>query len=265
MRIMKFPPLLMTIGTLSLIAVSISHVHSASVARVNGVAIPQSRMDLMIKANVAQGQEDTPEMRKALRENIIAEEIMAQEAVKKGLDRSPEVIAQMELSRQAVLVRAFQADYIKKNQVSDETLRKEYEILKVQMGDKEYNARHILVENEAEAKSIIASLKSGGDFHKIASEKSKDEGSKDKGGELGWSPSAAYVRPFAEALTALQKGGMTETPVKTAFGWHIIKLEDVRPMKVPPFEEVKQNIQQRILQREFASAVQELRSQAKVE
>ncbi len=265
MRLMKSSPLLMIISTLSLIVIFTSQVHSASVARVNGVAIPQSRMDLMVKANVAQGQKDSPEMRKALRENIIAEEIMAQEAIKKGLDRSAEVKAQIELSRQAVLVRAYQADYIKNNKVSDETLRKEYEMLKVQMGDKEYKARHILVENENDAKSIISNLKSGADFNKIAKEKSKDEGSKEKGGELGWSPSAAYVRPFAEALMKLQKGRMTEAPIKTAFGWHVIKLEDVRPMKIPPFAEVKQNIQQRILQREFASTVQELRSKAKVE
>lgn len=265
MRQMKFSPLSMMVGLFSLIVIS-SNAYSASVARVNGVAIPQSRMDLMVKANVAQGQKDSPEMRKALRENLIAEEIMAQEAKKKGLDRTADVKAQIELSRQAVLVRAYQADYIKKNKVSDETLRKEYEMLKLQMGNKEYKARHILVENENEAKSIIANLKRRpADFNKIASQKSKDEGSKAKGGELGWSPSAAYVRPFSEALMKLKKGGMTDAPIKTAFGWHVIKLDDVRPMKVPPFEEVKQNIQQRILQREFAATVQELRSKAKVE
>jgi len=169
------------------------------------------------------------------------------------------------LARQRVLGSAIQADYINNNQVSDETLRKEYEILKLQMDDKEYKPRHILVANENEAREIIANLKKGADFGKIAAEKSLDDGSKNNGGELDWSPSASYVRPFAEALEKLEKGKITETPVKTSFGWHVIRLDDVRPMQVPPFEEVKENMQQRVLQREFGTVVQELRSSAKVE
>ncbi len=254
------------VSIFSLIVMSTAQAQAATaVAKVNGVIIPQSRLELMVKANIAQGQADNPEMRKALRENLITEEILAQEAIKKGLDRDQEIVTQLELSRQAVLVRAFQANYIKNNVVSDETLRKEYEILKVQMGDKEYKARHILVENENEARDIIASLKKGADFGKIASEKSRDDGSKDNGGELDWSPAAAYVRPFAETLEKLQKGKFTEEPVQTSFGWHVIELTDVRPMTFPPFDEIKQNIQQRVLQREFAAVVQDLRSKAKVE
>lgn len=255
----------MTVSILSLITLAAQAQSSGVVAKVNGVAIPQSRLELMVKASVAQGQTDGPEMRKALRENLIAEEILAQEAAKKKLDKDSDVIAQLEIARQAVLVRAYQADYIKKNVVSDETLRKEYEMLKVQMGDKEYKARHILVDSENAAKDIIANLKKGGNFAKIAEEKSLDEGSKENGGELNWSPPAAYVRPFSEALVKLSKGGLTEQPIQTSFGWHVIQLMDTRPMEVPPFEEVKQNIQQRVLQREFATVVQELRSKAKVE
>lgn len=264
MRLTKFLQV-MIVGILGLTALSVQAQSKGVVAKVNGVAIPESRLELMVKANVAQGQPDGPEMRKALRENLIAEEILAQEATKKKLDKDPEVIAQLELSRQAVLVRAFQADYIKKNAVSDDVLRKEYEVLKVQMGDKEYKARHILVGSESEARDIIASLKKGANFAKIAEEKSKDDGSKENGGELNWSPPAAYVRPFAEALVKLSKGGLTEQPVQTSFGWHVIQLMDIRPMEVPAFEEVKQNIQQRVLQREFATVVQDLRSKAKVE
>tara|TARA_R110002073_G_scaffold78782_2_gene189728 strand:+ start:1613 stop:2410 length:798 start_codon:yes stop_codon:yes gene_type:complete len=265
MRLTKFSQL-MIVGIFSLVAMSTAQAQStATLAKVNGKIIPQSRLDLMVKANVAQGQKDGPEMRKALRENIIAEEIMAQEAIKKKLDKDSEVIAQLELSRQSVLVRAFQADYIRNNAVDDETLRKEYEILKVQMGDKEYKARHVLVASEKEAQDIVASLKKGADFSKIAAAQSKDEGSKEKGGELDWSPSAAYVRSFSEALTKLQKGKFTEVPIKTSFGWHVIQLDDIRPMTIPPFEEVKDNIQQRILQREFAAVIQDLRSKAKVE
>lgn len=264
MRLTKFSQV-MIVSIFGLVAISAQAQSTGVVAKVNGVEIPQSRLELMVKANVAQGQPDGPEMRKALRENLIAEEILAQEAVKKRLDLDPEVVAQLAMSRQAVLVRAFQADYIKNNVVSDDTLRKEYEILKVQMGDKEYKARHILVESESAARDIIASLKKGGNFAKIAEEKSIDDGSKENGGELNWSPPAAYVRPFSEALVKLSKGKLTEQPVQTSFGWHVIELMDIRPMEVPPFEEVKQNIQQRVLQREFATVVQDLRSKARVE
>jgi len=264
MRLTKFSQLIV-VGAFGVFALSAHAQSTTAVATVNGVEIPNSRLELMVNASVAQGQVDGPEMRRALRENLIAEEIIAQEALKNKLEQDPEVIAQLEVSRQAVLVRAYQADYIRNNIVSDETLQKEYEILKVQMGNQEFKARHILVENESEAKEIIASLKKRGDFAKIAAEKSIDEGSKDEGGVLNWSPSAAYVRPFAEALASLEKGKLADEPVHTSFGWHVIELMDTRPMEIPPFEEVKQNIQQRILQREFAEVVQELRSKAKVE
>jgi peptidyl-prolyl cis-trans isomerase C len=169
------------------------------------------------------------------------------------------------MARQTALVRASQVDYIKNHPVSDEVLRKEYETVKTQMGDKEYKAHHVLVASEAEAKDIIARIKKGTKLEKIAEDKSLDTGSKNKGGELDWSPAASYVQPFAEALTKLTKGQLTEQPVKTPFGWHVIRLDDVRPLKVPPFEEIKQNLAQRVLQRQFAASVGELRSKAKVE
>ncbi|MDV6344410.1 peptidyl-prolyl cis-trans isomerase [Nitrosomonas sp. Is37] len=250
----------------SFIVTSLHAQSTAAVAKVNGVVIPQARLDFMVKAAVAQGQPESSEMRNALRENLIAEEIIVQEALKKGLDRDPDVITQTELARQAILVRAYQADYIKNNTVSDDVLRREYDAVKAQMGDKEYKARHILVETEAEAKDIIASLKKkGASFEKLAGEKSIDVGSKNNGGELGWSAAAAYVKPFAEALQNLKKGSTTEKPVQTSFGWHVIRLEDVRTAVTPPFEEVKSNMQQRVLQRNFATTVQDLRGKAKVE
>jgi len=253
------------VSSLSFVAMAVHAQSAGTMARVNGVAIPQSRLDFMVKASGMQGQEDGPELRKALRENLITEEILAQEAVKKGLDRNPDVVAQIEIAKQAALIRAFQADYIENNKVNDDTLRREYDMLKVQMGDKEYKARHILVERESEARDIIANLKRGGDFARIAAEKSLDEGSKTSGGELNWSPPAAYVRPFAEALTRLQKGRLSDEPVQTNFGWHVIELLDTRTMDVPAFDEVKENMRQRVLQREFAAFVQDLRAKAKVE
>lgn len=238
---------------------------SGTVAKVNGVAIPQSRLDLVIKAAVAQGQPDSAEMRNALRENLITEEILTQEAIKKGLDRHPDVVTQIDLARQGILIRAYQADFAKNNPVSDSELRKEYEAVKSQMGDKEYKARHILVETEQEAKDLTASLKKGGVFEKLASERSIDTGSKGNGGELGWSSAAVYVKPFADALTKLKKGETTSQPVQTPFGWHIIRLDDIRTAVPPSFDEVKQNMQQRVLQRKFAAMIESLRKAAKVE
>lgn len=271
MRFMKFSQLTV-LGISGLIAVTTAQAQSTAqpqsntpMAKVNGVAIPQSRLEFIIKARAAQGQPDSPETRKALREDLITEEIIAQDALKKGLDKDPDFISQMEIARLTALVRAYQIDYVKNHPVSDEELRQEYEALKTQMGDKEYKAHHILVGTEAEAKDIIARIKKGGKLDKIAQEKSLDAGSKNKGGELEWSPAGSYVQPFAEALTKLNKGQLTEQPVKTPFGWHVIRLDDVRPLKIPPFEEIKQNLAQRVLQRQFANFVADLRTKAKVE
>lgn len=261
MYLRKFLLLMFVMITGSVIA---SSLFAQTVAKVNGVAIPQARLDFMVKAAIAQGQQDSTELRNSLRENLIAEEIVAQ-AVKSGLDKSSDVITQIELARQAILVRAYQAEYIKNNAVGDDILRREYEDVKSQMGDKEYKARHILVETEKEAKDIIAALKKGGAFDKLAKEKSIDTGSKGNGGELGWSSAGAYVKPFADALQNLKKGNTTEQPVHTSFGWHVVRLEDVRPAVAPPFEEVKTNMQQRVLQRNFAATIQNLRNSAKVE
>lgn len=265
MRFMKFSQLTV-FGIFSLIAVTTAQAQSAStMAKVNGVAIPQSRLEFIVKARAAQGQADSPETRKALRDDLIAEEVIAQDALKKGLDKDPDFTAQLEIARLTALVRAYQIDYVKNHPVSDEELHKEYDALKSQMGDKEYKAHHILVATEAEAKDVIARIKKGGKFDKIAQEKSLDTGSKSKGGELEWSPAASYVQPFAEALTKLNKGQLTDQPVKTPFGWHVIRLDDVRPLKIPPFEEIKQNLAQRVLQRQFATFVADLRAKAKVE
>lgn len=265
MHFMKFSQFTVPVIA-GLIAVTTVHAQAPTpMAKVNGIAIPQSRLEFIVKARAAQGQADTPETRKTLRDDLISEEVIAQDALKKGLDKDPDFISQLEIARLTALVRAYQIDYVKSHPVSDEELRKEYESLKTQMGDKEYKAHHILVSTEAEAKDVIARIKKGGKFDKIAQEKSLDAGSKNKGGELDWSPAGSYVQPFAEALTKLNKGQLTEQPVKTPFGYHVIRLDEVRPLKIPPFEEIKQNLAQRVLQRQFATFVADLRGKAKVE
>jgi len=237
---------------------------SGKFATVNGVAIPQARFDLLLKQSTAQGQPDNPELHKSLRENLIVQEIISQEAAKKGLDKSSEIALQMDLAKQNVLVRAYIQDYLKSHPVSDDALKAEYDKIKVQMGDKEYKARHILVEKQDEAKDIIAKLKKGEKFEKLA-EKSKDPGSKANGGDLGWNSPATFVKPFSDALVKLQKGKFTTEPLQTQFGWHVIQLEDVRETKPPAFELVKNNLSQRLQQQQIDKMISEVKAKAKVE
>ena len=238
---------------------------AAAVAKVNGKEIPQSRADFVIKANAAQGQADTPELRSRVREVLIRNELLAQEAAKKGLDKTPEFISQVELNRQEALVNAFIQDFVKNNPVSEETVKAEYDRAKTQAGDMEYKARHILVKDEAEAKAIIAQIKKGGSFDKIAAQKSQDPGSKDKGGDLDWAPGGRYVPAFSDALKKLKKGQMTDVPVQTQFGWHVIRVDDERAMKFPPIDEVRPQIQQGLQRQAIEKHITDLRGKAKVE
>ena len=232
---------------------------------VNGVTIPQSRIDAMNRELSSQGQPDTPERQQAVKEELVNREVLSQAAAKRGLDKNPDIAAQMDMARQAVLVRALFEEEVKKNPITDAQLEQQYEVFKGSMGTNEYKVRHILVDKEDDAKAIIAELNKGGDFAKIAKEKSKDPGSKDNGGDLDWGPSARYVKPFADAVTGMQKGQTTATPVKTDFGYHVIRLDDVRPLQVPPFAELKEQFRQRAQQAQIQKLVQELRLKAKIE
>ena len=232
---------------------------------VNGVVIPQSRMDAMNRELNAQGQPDTAERHNAVKEELVNREVIAQAATRRGLDKNPDIAAQMEMARQAVLVRALFEDEVKKNPITDAQLEAQYTQFKASMGTNEYKVRHILVDKEEDAKAIIAELNKGGDFAKIAKDKSKDPGSKDNGGDLDWGPSARYVKPFADAVTSMQKGQTTPAPVKTDFGYHVIRLDDVRPLTVPPFSELKEQFRQRAQQQQIQKMVMDLRSKAKVE
>ena len=231
---------------------------------VNGVTIPQARIDFLLKQSAAQGQPSTPELHKSIIDNLVAQEVMSQAAEKKGLGKDADVVTQVELSKQNILARAYIQDHLKTNPITDDALKGDYDKLKVQMGDKEYKARHILVEKQEEAKDIIAKLKKGEKFEKLA-EKSKDPGSKANGGELGWNSPATFVKPFSEAMAKLQKGKFTTEPVQTQFGWHVILLEDTRDMKAPSFDEVKNNLRQHAQQQQVEKLINDLKAQAKVE
>ena len=205
----------------------------------------QSMYDFLLKERLATGQQpDSPQLRELIRDELINRELVMREAKKKGLDKDPAIKASMELNSQTVLVRAYMQDYVRANPPTDDQLKKDYEAIKSALGSKEYRARHILVEKEDEAKEIITLLQKGDKFEKLA-ERSKDPGSKEKGGDLDWASPANFAKPFSDAMVGLQKGKFTPTPVQTQFGWHVIMLEDVRDTKAPSFEEVKPNLTQR--------------------
>lgn len=236
---------------------------SKAVATVNGQPIPQSVYDAFVSEQKAQGAQDNAELQGAVKEELIRRELLAQEAKKKGLDKKGTVPGQVELAKQAVLIRAFLADYVQAHPITEERLKAEYEGIKANLGSTEYKARHVLVDKEDDAKAIIAKLDKGEKFSELAKQ-SKDPGSKDKGGELGWSSPAAYVKPFGDALTKLKKGEYTKAPVKSDFGYHVIQLDDSRPMTPPPYEQVKQQLQQRASQQQVEQLVKDLRAKAKV-
>lgn len=253
---------------LGAIATSPVYADTKSAAMVNGVSVSQELLDLRVKEVVAQGQVDSPDLRQKIRDDLINREIVAQEAVKKNFDKQPDVAQQLEMAKQTVLVAAFMQDYVKNHPISDDEIAQEYNRLKVTLGSNEYKVRHILVEKESDAKSIAAKLAKGANFDKLAKANSKDAGSKDHGGDLGWIPvgniPTSFVKPFGDAVMTLKKGQLS-APIKSQFGWHIIKLEDVRDLKLPPLNDIKLQIAQRMHQQAIQKVVSDLRAKAKIE
>nr|WP_315430454.1 peptidylprolyl isomerase [uncultured Albidiferax sp.] len=236
-----------------------------NVAIVNGKAVPKSRVETLAQQVAQSGRQITPELEGQIKEEVIAREVFMQEAQKRGLDATDSYKTQLDLARQTLLIRELFADYQKTHPVTDADMQAEYDKFVAANGGKEYKASHILVEKESEAKAIIAQLKKGGNFAAIAKKSSKDPGSGAKGGDLDWANPSSYVKEFTEALILLKKGQTTDTPVKSQFGYHIIRLDDERQAQLPKFEEVKPQIGQQLQQQKLAAFQQELRAAAKVE
>ena len=236
-----------------------------NVATVNGKPVPKSRVDLLLNQATKGGQQRSPELEQRAREEVVLREIFAQEAEKKGIPASADYRAQMELVRQSVLIRELFEDFKKKNPVTDAEARAEYEKFKAQSAGTEYRARHILVENEDDAKKLITQIKGGAKFEELAKKNSKDTGSGENGGDLDFAKSDAYVPEFSKAMTSLKKGEMTDTPVKSQFGYHIIRLDDVREAKFPDFDAVKPQIEQRLAQVKLQKYQEDLRKAAKTD
>ena len=236
-----------------------------NVAIVNGKPVPKARVELLQQQLAKSGRPVPPEMEQQIKDEVIAREIFMQEASKRGLDATDDFKAQMELARQTLLIRELFADYHKKNPVTDAEVKGEYDKFVAANGGKEYKARHILVEKEDEAKAVIANLKKGQKFEDIAKKQSTDPGSGANGGDLDWATAASYVPEFAEAMIKLKKGETSAAPVKSQFGWHVIRVDDIREAQLPKLEEVRPQIAQQLQQQKLAQFQENLRKAAKVE
>ncbi len=233
----------------------------APVATVNGKAIPAAKLEQIVKQVVASGkQTDSPQLRDMIKKDLINREVLIQEADKQGFGVRPDVKAALENARQTIIINAMFGEYMKKNPLQDADVKAEYDRQKALVGDTQYRARHILVATEEEAKDLIVKLKAGGKFEELA--KVSKDGSAANGGDLDWASAAGYVKPFSDAMVALKKGEITQVPVKTQYGFHVIKLEDTRPAKVPTFDEAKQQVAESLQQQKVQAYREELLKKA---
>ncbi len=235
-----------------------------NLAIVNGKPVPLSRVAALTEQVERSGRPIDDQVKAMIKEEVIAREIFMQEAEKRGLKTSANYRKQIELAQQTILINELRTDFLQKNPVTDADIKAEYDRFVSMNGDKEYHARHILVDSEDEAKALIEQIKKGGSFEALAKEKSKDTGSGANGGDLDWSPAGNYVPEFSAALSKLDKGQMTDAPVKSEYGWHIIRVEDVRDAKLPELEQIKPQIAQQLAQQKLAKFQDELRAKAKV-
>lgn len=267
----KGSPVLMNTSRIAKVAAAAALVVAApavlaqNLALVNGKPVPKARLDAMMTQLAKQGQAPSPEVEGKVKDQLVLREIFAQEAEKQGIAATKEYREQMEFARQSVLIQTLFANYEKKNPSTEAEARAEYDKIKAANGDKEYRARHILVESEDQAKSLIEQLKKGASFEDLAKKNSKDPGSAENGGDLDWAAPGNYVPEFSDAMTKLQKGQYTQVPVKSQFGFHIIKLEDERATQFPAFDEVKAQIIQRNSQAKLAKYRDDLKAKAKTD
>jgi len=237
---------------------------SGKAAVVNGHEISNGLLEMMVRQRLQQGAPDSPELRTSVREELIKRELVIQEAEKKGWAQNPEVTQQIDFARQQIILTAYIQDFFQKHPVSDADVKAEYDRMSKANTQNEYKASHILVKSEGQAKDIIAKLKKGGKFEELAKQ-SEDPGSKDHGGDLGWNSPTTFVKPFSDAMVKLKKGELTTEPVQTQFGYHVIRLDDVRPAKVPPMDQLGPRIKQQLQQAALEKLVSDLRTKSTVQ
>ncbi len=235
-------------------------------AVVNGVALPQIYGNFVRQSRLNRGGAPDTLSEDSIREAVVTAELMSQEALRKGLDKGPTLLAAMEFQKKEMLSQALIEDFVRNHPIDDDAVKAEYDKAKAKAGDSEYRARHILVNSEKEAKDLIAKLTAGkkAKFEDLAKKASKDS-SAGNGGDLGWTLPANLVPEFANAMVKLKKGEVSKEPVQTKFGWHVIRLEDTRKLDFPTFDKLKNRIASQMQQHQLRKFVQELRATAKVE
>jgi peptidyl-prolyl cis-trans isomerase C len=239
---------------------------SKPLAVVNGVALPQVFANFVRQGRINRGGAPEALTDEALRDAVITAELLSQEAMRKGLDKDPTLIAAMEFQKKDLLSQALIEDFMRSHPVSEETLKAEYDNAKAKAGNTEYRARHILVNSEKEAKEIISKLTTGkkAKFDDLAKKESKDP-SAGNGGDLGWALPANLVPEFAIAMVKMKPGEVSKEPVQTKFGWHVIRLEETRKLDFPAYDKLKNRIASQMQQLQLRKYVQELRASAKIE
>lgn len=238
-----------------------------NVATVNGKPITQKSLDEFVKLLATQGATDSPQLREQVKQEMINRQVFVQAAEKQGIAKQPAVQTELELARQGILVRALMADYLEKHPVTDTQVQGQYDKLKQeQAGKSEFKVRHILVKDEKTANDLLAQVKSDkSKFEDLAKKNSQDPGSAERGGDLGWAPPTNYVPPFAEAVSKLKKGELADKAVQTQFGWHVIQVEDTRPVQFPPLDQVRPQIEEMMRQQTLTAFQKDLRDKAKVQ
>jgi peptidyl-prolyl cis-trans isomerase C len=261
----KFSPTLRALTLALTIALPLA-VNAQNITSVNGKPVPKARAEMLMQQALKQGQPRTPDLETKVQDEVVLREIFEQEAVQRGLATSDDYKAQIEMIRQTLLIRELFSDYQKKNAPTDAEITAEYDNYKKEIGGNEFRARHILVDKESDAKAILAQLTKGSaKFEDLAKKNSKDPGSKVKGGDLDWANPSSYVPAFSEALMKLKKGETTAAPVKSDFGYHIIRLDDIRAAQPQSLDEMKPQIVQRLNQLKTAKFRDEIRAKAKTD
>ena len=238
---------------------------SPALATVNGTTITQNFFDFYIKAIAGKKASDlTPEQQSVALDNLIRAQLVAQQADKDGVEKTADTQDLLELTRLNVLQQTMEERYLKDKKPTEQELRAEYENQVAALPKLEFHARHILVATEPFAQGVVQSLEKGAKFEDVAKKESMDS-SKDNGGDLGWFTPDRMVKQFADAVTSLKPGEYTHKPVQTQYGWHVIQLIDTRPLSPPPFDQVKQRLEQVVQAKKFKSYTDDLISKAKID
>ncbi len=238
---------------------------SKTVATVNGQAITQEMLDVYTQQRTRRMPPGAPQpSRQAMVEELVNMELVKQDAEKRKIDQLPEVQRELAWHRRGVLVSKAMRDYLEKHPITEAELKTAYDEEVKKLGGTEYHARHILLENEADAKAVIKALDGGADFAELAKEKSTGPTGKN-GGDLGWFSPKQMVKPFADAVAAMKPGSYSKQPVKTQFGWHVIKLEETRPMQPPAFDQVKPQLKTRLQNDRIEDYLNALKKSARIE